>query len=94
METRYEISLQMKTLKGIAEYGCFNVGKNEHFAAELYQSLVGSEQISPDSVITIDLIKWHKGIPYPVGLKHCSYEQLAINVKLITKELFKQINLE
>lgn len=84
----------MKTSKGIATYGCFNLGNDEQFARTLYASLRGNEQVSVDSVITIDLIKWEQGIPFPLDLRHCSYEQLAVNVQVITKDLFKYLNLE
>jgi len=49
--------------------------------------------VNEDSVITIDLIKRENQIPYPQKLRHCSYAQLAENIKIITKELFKQLNL-
>jgi len=84
----------MKTLKGIETYGCFNVGASEEFAASLYGSLKGNEQLLPDSVITIDLAKRENGLLFPLGMRHCNYEQLAENVKIITRELFKKLNLE
>ncbi len=84
----------MKTLKGIETYGCFRLGHDEAFARRLYASLVADEEVSDDSVITIDLVKREGGIPFPQRLRHCSYEQLSANVRLITKEVFKRLNLE
>ncbi|MDN3588469.1 hypothetical protein QWY86_17430 [Pedobacter aquatilis] len=94
METRFEISMNMKTLKGLETYGCFNVGIEKVFATSLYAQLQGNEDILPDSVITIDLVKRENGLLMPLGLKHCNYHQLAENVKIITRELFKKLNLE
>jgi hypothetical protein len=94
METSYEISLNMKTLKGIETYGCFHLGHDEAFARRLYASLLADEEVSVDSVITIDLVKRENGVPFPQGLLHCSYEQLSANIRLITKEVFKHLNLE
>jgi hypothetical protein len=94
METSYEISLNMKTLKGIETYGCFQLGNDEAFARRLYGSLAADEKVSVDSVITIDLVKREGGVPFPQGLRHCSYEQLSANVRLITKEVFKHLNLD
>jgi hypothetical protein len=94
MESTYEISLNMKTGKGIQTYGFFQLGADKDFAQHLYNLLAGSPEVFLDSVITIDLVKREAGIPYPLGLKHCSYDQLSANIKLITKELFKQLNLE
>jgi len=94
MEVTYEISLNMKTHRDIETYGCFKLGRDEQFARTLYSSLQGGEVVSLNSVMTIDLIRRENGIPFPLELRHCNYDQLAINVKLITKELFKQLNLE
>ncbi|MES2456334.1 MAG: hypothetical protein V4594_12370 [Bacteroidota bacterium] len=84
----------MKTLRGVETYGCFSLGNDEQFAAALYHSLLGDEAVLPDSVITIDLVKRENGFLFPLGLRHCNYEQLADNVKIITKELFKHLNLQ
>jgi len=84
----------MKTFKGIQTYGFFELGADTQFANSLYSTLEGDDRISEDSVITIDLIRRESGLPIPLGLKHCSYHQLAENIKLITKALFKHLNLE
>ena len=94
MEIRYELSLKMRTLKGIEEYGCFSIGEDAEFAKNLYALLGGNSELTPDLLITIDLVKWENAVPHPIGILHCNCEQLAENVKIITKELFKQINLE
>ena len=94
METKFEISLNMKTHKGIETYGSFKVGNNEQFAKTLYQGLDSDDKISKGSVITIDLIKIENGIPFPLELRHCNYDQLADNIKRITKEMFIHLNLE
>jgi len=84
----------MKTLKGIETYGCFKLGSDEGFAISLYASLQGDDELLPDSVITFDLAKRENGMLFPAGMRHCSYEQLAENVKIITRELFKKLNLD
>ncbi|WP_442591942.1 hypothetical protein ACSBL2_12015 [Pedobacter sp. AW31-3R] len=43
MEPAFEISLNLKTLKGVETYRCFNPGANEEFAASLYASLQENE---------------------------------------------------
>lgn len=84
----------MKTLNGLETYGCFDLGTNEEFARSLYTSLHGSKDISPDSVITIDLVKRENGLLFPLAIRHCNYHQLAEDVKIITRELFKRLILE
>jgi len=94
MEATFEISLNMKTCRGIETYGCFTVGVDGKFAQELFGLLDGTEDVSPEAVMTVDLVKRQEGILYPLALKHCSLEQLGENIKRITKELFKHWNLE
>lgn len=84
----------MRTLQGIEAYGCSSVGYDEDFARGLYSSLEGSDDVSPASVITIDLLRRENGIPFPLALRHCNYDQLVKNVQLITRELFKHLNLD
>jgi len=69
MKTSCEISLNMKTLKGIETYGCFHLGHDEVFARRFYASLFADEEVSVDSVITIDLVKRENGVPF---LRGCS----------------------
>jgi len=93
MKREYEISLNMKTSKGIETYGYFCMGNSERFARYVYDMLEGEELMSSESVISIDLVKRENGFLFPLELRHCSCEQLAVNVKVITRELFKQLNL-
>ena len=94
MESVFEISLNMKTLNGWETYGRFKLGIDEEFARSLYASLQGNQDIFPDSVITIDLVKRENDLLFPLAIRHCNYDQLAENVKIITKELFKRLILE
>jgi hypothetical protein len=94
MDSGFEISLNMKTSRGIETYACFKLGIDKEFAFLLFSSLHGDDAISPDSIITIDLIKRDDGLPFPLGFLHCSYDQLSENIKIITRELFKKLNLE
>jgi hypothetical protein len=84
----------MKTCRGMETYGSFSIGKDTRFALNLFDILEGCKEVSPESVMTIDLVKREGGIPYPLALKHCTLEQLGKNTRLITKELFKHVNLE
>jgi hypothetical protein len=94
METSYEISLNMKTTKGLEAYASFYLGPNEKFAKDLFNLMLGEREIKENSVISMDLTKRHKGFPYPMSILHCNWEHLAFNTKIITKEIFKELNLE
>lgn len=94
METSFEISLNMKTIKGLETYASFYLGRNEKFAKGLFDLMQGEREIKENSVISMDLTKRQNGIPYPISILHCNWEHLAYNTKIITKEVFKELNLE
>jgi hypothetical protein len=94
METSFEISLNMKTIKGLETYASFYLGSNEKFARVLFNLMQGEREIKANSVISMDLTKRQKDIPYPISILHCNWEHLAFNTKIITKEIFKELNLE
>jgi hypothetical protein len=94
MENSYKISLNMKTHKGLQTYASFYLGSDEKFAKHLFEQMQGEREIKINSVISMDLIKQHNGIPLPISILHCNWEHLAFNTKIITKELFKELNLE
>lgn len=84
----------MKTAEGVTTYGRFGLGNDEGFAITLFHSLAGTKELSLDSIITIDLSAAHGELLVPVEIMHCSYNQLGENVKIITRELFKEWNLK
>ena len=94
METSFEISLNMKTIRGLETYASFYLGSNENFARNLFDLMHGEKEVKENSVINMDLTKRQKGVPYPVSVLHCNWEHLAFNTKIITKEIFKELNLE
>ncbi|MNL30042.1 hypothetical protein D3C87_1517560 [compost metagenome] len=94
METTFEISLNMKTLKGLETYGSFYLGSDQKFAKTIFDMLQGEREIKENSVISMDLTKRQDGIPYPLSILHCNWAHLAYNTQIITKEIFKELNLE
>lgn len=94
METSYEISLNMKTVKGLETYASFYLGSNQKFAKTIFDMMKGDREIKENSVISMDLTKRQDGIPYPLSILHCNWEHLAYNTQIITKEVFKELNLE
>jgi len=94
METFFEISLNMKINKGLLTYASFYLGPDQQFAKRIFDLMQGEREIKENSVISMDLTKRQDGIPYPVSIVHCNWEHLAHNTKIITKEIFKELNLE
>lgn len=84
----------MKIAKGMETYSCFFLGHDPQFTERIFDLLQGDTDISERSVISMDLNKRESGIAYPVAIKHYNWEHLANNTKMITKEMFKELNLE
>jgi len=84
----------MKTARGLETYANFYLGADEKFATNLFGALMGEQEIKENSIITMDLTKRQKGVPYPMAILYCNCDHLAFNTKIITKEIFKQMNLQ
>lgn len=68
METSFEISLNMKTLKGLETFGSFFLGTDQQFAGRIFDLMQGDTDRSERSVISMDLTKRESGIAYPVAI--------------------------
>ncbi len=94
MGTTFFIGLNMKTVTGFESYGCFDLGEDRQFAMNLFSKLEGKAVEAEQGVLHMDLIEKYRGLPINMELMSCSMEELSRNVKVITRELFKRINLE
>ncbi|MDP9042992.1 MAG: hypothetical protein M3N30_13505 [Bacteroidota bacterium] len=94
MAADYHILLNLKTCEGYENYGKFNIGKSRETALALYHSLHGNEDDSVDFPLQIELREYVTGLPMEVKLLNCTLEELGTNCKLITREVFKQINMK
>jgi hypothetical protein len=93
METRYELSLHVKTPSGFETYGTFNLGPDHKQATEIFKQLKGTPNIAPHSVLYMDLSEIREGIPLPMGVRHCTLEDIAYNARIITRDVFKNLSL-
>jgi hypothetical protein len=93
-DTSCYIALNIKTPAGYETYGRFFLGKNKIFAYEVFNKLKGDEVFDETSVLYLDLIETSAGLPVNMNILSCTIEQLAENIKIITREVFKAINLE
>jgi|SRR6478752_2056782 len=93
-DTSCYIVLNIKTPTGYETYGRFLLGKNKTFAYEVFNKLKGDEVFDETSVLYLDLIETSAGLPVNMNILSCTIEQLAENIKIITREVFKAINLE
>lgn len=94
METTFYISLHIKTASGFKTYGNFDLGNDQEKAKLIFSQLKGNDEVSEKTILHIDFTKVQNGIPLPVKILHCTLEEIACNVKIITREIFKNLSLE
>ncbi|MFD0766009.1 hypothetical protein ACFQZI_14190 [Mucilaginibacter lutimaris] len=94
METRFYILLSLKTPDGFIDYGQFFLGNDRSAANELFSQLKGSREINNTCLLHTDLMETVKGLPVKVKTICCTLDELALNSKLIAKEIFRLKNME
>jgi hypothetical protein len=94
VRTTFFIELNMKTAAGFECYGYFDLGDNRAFAARLFSVLEGLPAEGDAPILHMNLVEKYKGLPVNIQVIGCSMEELCRNVKVITREIFKRINLE
>jgi hypothetical protein len=90
MDDRFKLLLSLKTPVGFEIFGEFGIGDDRMEAKALFDSLQGEEQLNALGMLHIDLIEADSTLPVNVRTKCCRLEELAINCKLITREVFRQ----
>lgn len=94
MENLFYITLSIKTIAGIDSYATYNLGDNEEKAMAIFKQLKGTSDLSDQSVLTMDLTVTNDGIPLPIKMLDCAFDDVIYNTKIITREIFKNLNLE
>ena len=94
MRTTFYVVLQLRTANGFESYGSFNLGNAREFAYSLFGQLKGRESVSETDVLHMDLMETKDALPVNLVVISCTAEELAANVKCITREMFKLLNLE
>ena len=94
MERKFYIELNMKTLDGFERFGCFELGSDRAFAVRLFANLQGRPAKDDSEVLHMDLVEKRDGLPMNMEVVSCTVEELGRNLKVITRELFKKINLD
>jgi len=93
METFYKISLNIKTPTGFESYINFELGSDREKADAIVEQLKGTDDITENTVIYMDFTEVEDGIPLPVKMLHCTLDDIAYNVRIITRDIFKNLNL-
>lgn len=90
METTFYILLHLKTTDGHENFGKFAIGNNREVADSIFYQLRGNSNVTDQCGLHLELIELHDNLPYNIKMLSCTLDQLAENVKIITKETFKR----
>ncbi|MEO8532484.1 MAG: hypothetical protein ABI441_01980 [Flavobacterium sp.] len=94
MENLFLISLNIKTISGFESYVTYNIGENRDKAQVIFNLLKGSAYLSDKTILSMDFTEVKEGIPLPIKMLDCTFDQVIYNTKIITREIFKNLNLE
>jgi hypothetical protein len=94
MTTTFYIELNMKTIGGFERFGRLELGNNRDFAVNLFSGLEGQPPKGDEGVLHMDLVEKYRGLPVNMQVISCTIEELCRNVRTITRELFRRINLD
>ncbi len=89
MPLKYRIALNMRKCSGFERYAVFDIGTDHSFAHALFTSLLGTEDVAETDIVQMDFVEEHNGLPLSLKVKSCSVDDLALNCRTITKEIFK-----
>ncbi len=93
MKTEYQISLHIKTPSGFETYGNFSLGSDRDQAMAIVEQFKGSDDKLENSILYIDFTEVKDAIPLPIKLLHCTLDDIAYNVRVITRDVFKNLSL-
>lgn len=94
METKFYITLNIKTGTGFECFGKFFMGCVKEFAEATFNKLKGSRDVDEKNILHLDLMAIRNDLPMNVHMISCTLEELAENCRIITMETFKVFNLE
>lgn len=94
MESVFYIELNMRRASDFEKYGWFELGRDRAFASWLFSNLEGRPVRDDSGILHLDLVEKRAGLPVNLQVLDCTVEELSGNVKRITKELFKRMNLD
>lgn len=93
-QTTFYITINLKTPQGYECIGKFFVGDNQESATNIFRQLKGRKTVNEKSLLQFDLMESKDGLPLNVQMISCSLEDVAENCRIITRELFRLINME
>ncbi len=92
--TTFYILININTANGYQSIGKFFIGDNRAVATTIFNQLKGDTSVDDKTMLTMELMETFNELPLNLKIKTCTLKELGDNCCLITKELFKTINLE
>lgn len=93
MDAVYYVVLRIKTSEGFESYGRFSLGNDSAKAHEIFDMLKGSHDVDESNSLQVDFVEFINEVPVTLRIIACTVEELSINIRIITKEIFKLFNL-
>jgi hypothetical protein len=92
MKSAYFVTLNIKTLDGFETFGRFEIGNEIKEAKEIFNLLKGDDHLPKLPGLSMDLNEEFKGVSLTIKILDCTLDELADNVKIISREIFKRSN--
>ena len=92
--TTFFVVINMRTSQGFECIGKFFVGDSEKAAIGIFRKLKGRGTVDERSPLQLDLMESRNGLPVNINMISCSLDELGENCRIITRELFRLINIE
>ncbi len=92
MATEYRVALHARTGSGFETIGEFFINSDRQAAEELFKTLKGSPHDINDGVLLMELREIIRGLPVDIQMIHCTLDEVAENVRLITINQFKALS--
>ena len=93
METKFYINFNIKTVAGYQLFARYFLGNDANVANEIFNQLKGNKDVSEEQILHLDFVETVDELPVNINLIGCNLTELAENSKIITREIFKGLNL-
>lgn len=93
MRSTFYIQANINTPAGPETFLRFELGDDREAALHIFGQLAGHADTTTGGVLTMELMETMDGLPLNVLLIGCTLDELGDNCRIITKEVFKLLNL-
>lgn len=91
--TQFYILLSQKGPRRYESYGQYFLGNDKKVAIDIFKQLKGNDDFKNEALLHFDLMEIVDEIPIKVHTLCSTLEEYGYNCKMITKEIFKRLNL-